>query len=183
MTQSGVSGDKRGFFNWQFLWIERRRSNRLAFILFWSILMYLFVKTFVMSVGIIEDISMDPTLAEGGYYLVNNYIYRFVRPERGDIVVFQETESSPELVKRVISLPGETIRIRSGHVYINGRLLDEPYAVGNTYPDLGPHRIGEDVYFVLGDNRPVSNDSRHFGAVPLKNIRGKIKPGALFPFR
>lgn len=183
MTQSGVSGDRRGFFNWRFLWTERRRSNRLAFILFWSILMYFFVKTFVVSVGIVEDISMDPTLAEGGYYLVNHYIYRFARPERGDIVVFQGTESPTELVKRVVGLPGETIRIRSGHVYINGRLLDEPYAVGGTYPDLGPHRIGENVYVVLGDNRPVSNDSRHFGAVPLKNIRGKIAPGVLFPFR
>ena len=183
MTQSGVSGDRRGFFNWRFLWIERRRSNRLAFILFWSILMYFFVKTFVVSVGIIEDISMDPTLPEGGYYLVNHYIYHVVRPERGDIVVFQATESPPELVKRVIGLPGETIRIRSGHVYVNSRLLDEPYAVGGTYPDLGPHRIEDGVYFVLGDNRMVSNDSRHFGAVPLKNIRGKMAPGVLFPFR
>lgn len=184
MRQSGVTGDRRRFFNWRFLWTERRRANRLAFILFWSILMYLFVRTFVMSVGVVDDISMLPTLPEGGYYLVNKYIYYFAPPERGDIVVLRGSESGPEeLVKRVIGLPGETISIRSDHVYINGRSLDEPYAAGGTYPDLGPKRIAEDAYFVLGDNRPVSNDSRHFGAVPWENIRGKIAPKEVFPFR
>jgi signal peptidase I len=184
MTQLGVTGDRRRFFNLRFLWIERRRSNRLAFVLFWSIIMYFFFKTFVVSVGIVEDISMHPTLPEGGYYLVNKYIYYFTPPDRGDIVVFQGDKDAPkDLVKRVIGLPGETIHIRFGHVYINGRALDEPYALGNTYPDLRPHLIEDGVYFVLGDNRPVSNDSRHFGAVPGKNIEGKIRPNELFPFR
>lgn len=179
-----MTGDRRSFFAWRFLWIERRRANRLAFILFWSILMYLFVKTFVVSVGVVDDISMLPTLPEGGYYLVNRYIYHFAPPRRGDIVVLRGIEPvTEELVKRVIGLPGETISIRSDHVYINGRWLDEPYAVGGTHPDLGPHRIAEDAYFVLGDNRAVSNDSRHFGAVPRENIRGKIVPKDLFPFR
>jgi signal peptidase I len=164
--------------------MERRRANRLAFILFWSVLMYFFFKACVVSVGIVNDISMHPTMPEGGYYLINRYIYYFVPPERGDIVVLRGSNYGPdEIVKRVIGLPGEAVTIRSGQVYVNGRRLDEPYAVGATYPDLGPNPIGKDAYFVLGDNRLVSDDSRHFGAVALKDIRGKIQANVLFPFR
>lgn len=182
MGQSDLTGERRRFFNWRFLWIERRRANRLAFILVWSVVMYFFFKTFVLSVGIIADISMHPTLPEGGYYLVNRYIYLFARPERGDIVVLSGGEYAPdEIVKRIIGLPGETVSIRSGRVYIDGRPLNEPYAVGATYPNLRPNRLGKNAYFILGDNRRVSNDSRHFGPVPLDNIKGKINPNEFFP--
>jgi signal peptidase I len=184
MPESGITEKRRRFFSRRFLWTERRRVNRLAFVFFWSILMYFFFKFFVVSVGIVDDVSMQPTLPEGAYYLVNRYIYHFVPPERGDIVVFRGRESpSDALVKRVVGLPGETVSIRSGQVYINGRPMVEPYAVGATYPDLDPNPLRKDTYFVLGDNRKVSQDSRHFGAVPLKDIGGKIKPGVLFPFR
>ena len=173
---------KRAFFDWRYVRAEGRRSYRLAFILFWSILLGFFFHRYVISVGIIEDWSMLPTLQEGSYFLVNKYIYHFARPERGDIVVIR-MGGSEQYVKRVVGLAGETLRVESGHVYINGRQVTEPYATGMTYPDFGPYEIGADSYFVFGDNRGVSEDSRHFGAVSLKNIEGKIKPGEWFPFR
>jgi signal peptidase I len=125
---------------------------------------------------------MHPTLPEGAYYMVNKYIYYFVSPKRGDIVVFRrDGPASQEYVKRVIGLPGETLAIQGGDVYVNGRRLDEPYAFGRSHPDVGLHTIEKDVYFVLGDNRPMSEDSREFGAVPLTDIMGKIKPDEFFP--
>jgi signal peptidase I len=163
---------------------EKRRANRLAFILFWSILMYYVFHGYIVSVGVVTDISMHPTLPEGAYYMVNKYIYYFLTPERGDIVVFRRNGTTPEeYVKRVIGLPGETFSIQGGEVYINGHRLDEPYAAGRSYPDSAPHVIEKDAYFVLGDNRPISEDSREFGAVPFPDIVGKIKPGEFFPFR
>jgi signal peptidase I len=146
--------------------------------------MYYFFHGHVVSVGVVTDISMHPTLPEGGYYMVNKYIYYFGTPERGDIVVFRRDGATPEeYVKRVIGLPGETIALRGGEVYINGRRLDEPYAAGRSYPDSAPHTVEKDAYFVLGDNRLMSEDSRDFGAVPFPDIVGKIKPGEFFPFR
>ncbi|MCI0484599.1 MAG: signal peptidase I [candidate division NC10 bacterium] len=184
MAKSDGPGDNRTFFDSRFVWTEKRRVNRLAFILFWSILMYSFFHGCVVSVGIVSDISMHPTLPEGAYYLVNKYIYYFVSPERGDIVVFRrDGPASQEYVKRVIGLPGETVAIQGGEVYVNGRRLDEPYAFGRSHPDIGLHTIEKDVYFVLGDNRPMSEDSREFGGVPLRDIMGKIKPDEFFPFR
>jgi signal peptidase I len=184
VAKSNPQGENRTFFDSRFIWMEKRRVNRLAFLLLWSILMYFFFQAYVLSVGIVNDISMHPTMPEGGYYLVNKYIYHFVHPERGDIVVFRRNPyGSEEYVKRVIGLPGEALQIKSGRIYINGRRLVEPYAAGDTYPDFGPHVVGDDSYFVLGDNRPMSEDSRHFGAVSGKDIRGKINPTELFPFR
>ncbi|MGH7408660.1 MAG: signal peptidase I [Candidatus Methylomirabilales bacterium] len=175
---------RRVFFDWRFVKTEHRRSYRLAFILFWSILMYFLVQRYVVSAGVVTDISMLPTLLEGNYYLVNKYIYVFGLPERGDLVVLRRDQfASEQYVKRVIGLPGERLLIRSGVVYINGRRLEEPYAPDPTFPDLGPLTIEEESYFVMGDNRPVSEDSRHYGTVPGSHIQGKIRPDRLFPVR
>lgn len=187
-TSSGhvPSRKERAFFDWRYNRVkyERRREYRLAFILFWSILLGYLFKTFVVTVGVVNDTSMHPALGEGGYYLVNKYIYHFVRPQRGEIVVFRSGQyDKEEQVKRIIGLPGETLQVTSGEVYINGRRLDEPYAVGATHPDFGPTTVGEHSYFVLGDTRWVREDSRDVGAVPLKNIVGKVKPGEFFPLR
>lgn len=178
--------DDRAFFDWRYVkgLKESRRHYRLAFILFWSILTTLFVQTYIVSLGIMADESMHPTLAQEGYYLVNRYIYRFATPKRGDIVVFRRTrDASVQDAKRVVGLPGETLQITSGGVYVDGRPLDEPYAVGKTHPNLGPFTIADGNYYVLGDTRWVREDSRDFGPVPLKRIEGKIAPDKLFPFR
>lgn len=175
---------RRAFFDWRFVKTELRRSYRLAFILFWSILMYFLVQRYVVSAGVVTDISMLPTLPEGNYYLVNKYIYIFALPERGDLVVLRRGRfASEQYVKRVIGLPGERLLIRSGVVYINDRRLEELYAPGPTFPDLGSLTIEKEAYFVMGDNRPVSEDSRQYGLVPFSQIEGKIKTDRLFPFR
>jgi signal peptidase I len=187
-TTSGhvPSRKDRSFFDWRYVRVkhEKRRENRLAFILFWSILLGYLFKTFIVTVEVVTDTSMHPALGQGGYYLVNKYIYYLVRPQRGDIVIFRGGQYDPEeQVKRIIGLPGETVQVTAGKVYINGRRLDEPYAVGATHPDFGPTTVEELSYFVLGDTRWVREDSRDFGAVPLKHIVGKVKPGELFPLR
>lgn len=175
---------KRAFFDWRYITVERRRSYTWACILFWSILMTFFVQRYVIGVGIVIDRSMLPTLQENSTYLINKYLYHFTRPKRGDIVVLRKFPFAPEpYVKRVIGLEGETIQIKNGEVYVNGERLNEPYAAGKTYPHFGPYTIKKGNYFVLGDNRFGSLDSRHFGTVPLDRIEGKIKPDEWFPFR
>ena len=174
---------RRAWFNQRFVWVESRRAYRMACILFWSILMYLFFAHYVVGLGIVTDRSMLPTVSDGDYYLVNKYIYHVTRPRRGDVVALHPDPLTEETyVKRVIGLSGETLRLHEGGVYIDGRLLEESYASGLTFPDLGPQRIEARSYFVMGDNRLKSFDSRAFGTVPLERIKGKIRPGKLFAF-
>ena len=170
---------RRALFDWHFVPVESRRAHRLACILFWSILLYFGCQRYVVSLGVVAERSMLPTLTEESYFLVNKYIYHFVRPRRGDIVVLR-SKTYEEYVKRVIALEGETLLITAGRVYINGRELREPYVRGTTFPDRGPLRVEKDSYFVMGDNREESFDSRQFGSVLLKDIEGKITPGQLF---
>ena len=184
MRKAVVSGWKRrAWFDWRFVSVESRWAYGLACILFWSILSFFFCQRYVVSVGVMTERSMLPTLVEGNYFLINTYIYHVARPKRGDIVVLRRGASfSEQYVKRVIGLAGEALLIRSGNVYINGHRLSEPYAAGNTFPDVGPYILPKDAYFVMGDNREESEDSRYFGAVALRDIEGQIKPGELFPF-
>ncbi len=180
------TNDDRVFFDWRYVrgLRESRRHYRMAFILFWSILTGYFVQGYVVTLGLVIDKSMHPTLTKEGYYLVNKYIYQFTSPERGDIVVFKRTPDAAMLdAKRIVGLPGETVLIRSGDVYIDGHRLEEAYAVGKTHPDLGPYSVAEGTYYVLGDRRWVREDSREFGSLSLKKIEGKITPDKLFPFR
>ncbi|MGH9691324.1 MAG: signal peptidase I [Candidatus Acidiferrales bacterium] len=107
---------------------------------------------------------------------MNKFVYRFEPIERGDVVVFwYPLDRSKSFIKRVVGLPGETIEIRSGHLYVNGRELKEPYVPasyldGSSYP---ARTIPADQYFVMGDHRDSSNDSRMFGTVPRDYIYGK----------
>ena len=175
---------RRTLFDRRYIREESRRAYRMACILFWSILMYFFCERYVVSLGIVAERSMLPLLADGEYVLVNKYIYYFIPPQRGDIIVLRPDSFTAErYVKRIIALGGDMLRIESGRVYINGQLLREPYVLGWTFPDCGPYRIPVGSYFVMGDNREQSEDSRWFGSVALREIEGKIKPGQLFAFR
>ncbi|MBI3943095.1 MAG: signal peptidase I [Chloroflexi bacterium] len=122
----------------------------------------------------VEGSSMEPTLHNNQYILVDKLSYRLGLPLRGDVIVFHApAEPGKDLIKRIIGLPGEQIEIQQGKIYINGQLLDPRYQL-NTYTySMPPQVIGPDQYFVLGDNRGNSNDSHIWGMLPRENIVGK----------
>lgn len=161
-----------------------------------AIIMALIIKTFFVQAFKIPSGSMLPTLQIGDHILVNKFIYGtkipftdriiipFKTPQRGDIIVFKFPEDEKkDFIKRVIGLPGDVVEIRDKRVYINGKPLDEPYAVHrdpHLYPpgvqprdNFGPIIVPNDSYFVMGDNRDYSLDSRYWGFVKLNKIKGK----------
>jgi signal peptidase I len=116
---------------------------------------------------------MEPSLHEGQFVVVNRLAYRWNEAERGDIIVFRfPLNPSRRFIKRVIGLPGNTITIRGGDVYIDGQVLDEPYLAATPRYD-GEWVIGPDELFVLGDNRNNSSDSQNWGPLPIEEIIGK----------
>ena len=138
------------------------------------------IRMFIVSPFVVDGDSMHPTFANLDYLIIDEIIYRFKSPARGDVVVFRYP-GNPSIfyIKRVIGLPGETISINRGVVEIateNGEklALAEPYIVNEdaTYTKIVSLR--EDEYFVMGDNRPNSSDSRVWGALPRKNITGRV---------
>ena len=151
----------------------------------------------------VDGSSMNPTLEDGQYLLVNRLVYLRVEfdrlakivpfwtagegssrhaihaPKRGEVVVFEFPDSNPnnpkkDFVKRVVGLPGETMRMFDGKVFVNEEVLDEPYLSQKDHSNASEITLGEGEYYVLGDNRTHSNDSRSWGAVPEANIRGKV---------
>jgi signal peptidase I len=121
----------------------------------------------------IEGPSMMPNLHEGQYLIINKVVYRLGSPQRGDIIVFHHPQNSNrDLIKRIIGLPGETVEIRHGEVYVNGTLLEEPYVLQQGGYS-GRYELGPDEFFVLGDNRPNSDDSHNWGVLPRDRIVGK----------
>jgi signal peptidase I len=124
----------------------------------------------------VEGTSMAPLLSDQERIFINKFVYRFEPIQRGDVVVFwYPMDPSKSFIKRVVGLPGETVEIRQGRVYVNGKLVPEPY-VPPQYEDLSDFaqvRVARDSYFVMGDHRISSNDSRVFGAVASKFIYGR----------
>lgn len=122
----------------------------------------------------IEQVSMLPNLHEGEYVIVDKVSYAFRQPERGEIVVLKNpSPSQPDLIKRIIGLPGETIDVHGGSVYINGRPLAEPYIAQPIAADSAATQLQAGQYFVMGDNRNNSEDSRRFGPRPINDIVGR----------
>ena len=121
----------------------------------------------------IESVSMQPNLHEGEYVIVDKVSYRLGIPQRGDIVVFSIEGETRDLIKRVIGLPGETIEMSNGIVTIDGQLLDEPYVASPSGGVLPARQLGADEYFVMGDNRGNSKDSRVFGPIRSAAIVGR----------
>ncbi len=151
----------------------------LACILFWSVLMFLGVRRWVFLVCEVEGDSMLPTLQDGDREFVHRWIYLVRRPQRGDVVAVNLPDDDDLSVKRIVALPNESVQIHDGRVWVNDRPLAEPYLSPQGHTHSGALRnracrVAKDCYFVLGDNRDVSLDSRAVGAVPRAQIIGRI---------
>ncbi|MBM3462392.1 MAG: signal peptidase I [Armatimonadetes bacterium] len=130
---------------------------------------------FVGRVSIVQGGSMEPSIVTGERILVNLLVYDFYQPRRGDVIVFKNPhDTSKDYIKRVIALPAETVEILDGATYVNGKKLDEPF-VTHRDPGRAPVKITlkPDELFVMGDNRANSEDSRLWGPLPLRLVRGK----------
>ncbi|MBN2057994.1 MAG: signal peptidase I [Candidatus Saganbacteria bacterium] len=156
--------------HWIFDWTE---TIVVAFI------MALVIRAFFIQVFWIPSSSMEPTLDIQDRLVVNKVTYHFREPRRMEIVVFRQVapEDMPkkDLIKRLIGLPGETLEVRDGIVYINGKSLEEKHPMNRDFSDFGPVKVPDDAYFVMGDNRPASADSRFWGFLPKKNLIGPAK--------
>jgi signal peptidase I len=128
---------------------------------------------------IIVGASMQPNFHEGERLLINKAVYKFRQPERGEVIIFHPpTNQQADYIKRIIGLPGESVEIREGKVYIHKEdgsveQLVEPYITELAMRDFKGDEIPQNKYFVLGDNRNNSNDSRSFGPVSREEIIGK----------
>jgi signal peptidase I len=163
-----------------------------------AVILALFVRTYAVQAFKIPTGSMEPNLLVGDHLLVNKFIFaptatpleRTLLPmrqiERGDVIVFKfPEEPERDFIKRVIGLPGDTIEVRSRQVFINGSKLEEPYAhylfpVGDdenggldVRAKYGPVTVPEDHYFMMGDNRDNSQDSRYWGFLPAHYVKGR----------
>lgn len=138
------------------------------------------INHFIIQRTEVIGVSMEETLYEEDNLLVDRLSYRFTKPKRFDIIVFPMDDYNVNYIKRIIGMPGETVQIKDGNIYINGELLDESYGKesidsGNEGIATEPIVVGEDEYFVLGDNRNHSTDSRDetVGNIPRNIIIGK----------
>jgi signal peptidase I len=153
--------------------------REIATFLVLAVVIVLPIRLFVAQPFVVEGESMYPTFDSGDYLIVDELSYRLGEPERGDVVVFRYP-NNPEVfyIKRVIGLPGETVSINEGKVSIlkadgTTLTLEEPYVVAEDATYTEDTVIGEGEFFVMGDNRPRSSDSRVWGLLPEKDLMGR----------
>lgn len=138
-----------------------------------AVVVFFALQTTIQS-SIVVGSSMEPTFRDGQRLLVNKAVYRFGEPERGDVIILHPPyEFSRDYIKRLIGLPGDTVEIRGGAVFVNEHQLKEPYIKSPPSYTLPPFKVPENSYFVLGDNRNNSNDSHNGWTVPRQNLVGK----------
>lgn len=161
--------------------IQKERSGFSVFIEFVVIfavayLLAYALQNFLFGNFEIKQHSMEPTLYEFDRVFINRMTYKYSNPNRGDIVILLDpTGKQDDFVKRVIALPGEVVSIKNGEVFVNEKKIDEPYISKDlSIENMGSIRVPSDNFFVMGDNRPVSSDSRRFGPIPKENILGKV---------
>lgn len=157
-------------------WIEGLQTIGL------SVVLALGIRQFVAEARFIPSGSMEPTLQIDDRLVVEKISYRFNPPERGDIIVFQAPQSALDAVgsttkdayiKRVIGLPGDTVEVKEGKVFINGEALSENYIQAPPAYTWGPETVPDEQYLVLGDNRNSSSDGHVWGFLPQESIIGR----------
>lgn len=153
---------------WDWVW-----PIGIGFLIAWGI------KTWVVGFANVPTSSMYPTIPNPCYILNNHLATEFEPLHRGEVVLFHFPDDTSKIfVKRIIGLPGETVEIRNNHLYINNKLVQEPYLHGEPTPgNWGPYHVPQGDYFMLGDNRPVSDDSRYWKHtyVPKSYIIGRAE--------
>lgn len=146
-----------------------------------AIAIFLFIYLLVLQPHKIKGSSMEPNYPDGEFLLTDKLSYRFGKPQRGDVVVFEAPGANgDEFIKRIIGLPGETITIKDNEVYIDNNKLEEHYLSDNLQTPPGMFLkegmtfvVPENSFIVFGDNRPASSDSRAWGAISMEKITGK----------
>ena len=138
-----------------------------------TVVIYAVLSTFVGRFKVLS-VSMEPTLHEGQYLLISKQTHRIWPLKRGDVIVFHYPRNPKKnYIKRLIGLPGETVELRNGKLYVNGELMPEPWLSKEARGPSGKWQVGEDEYFVMGDNRSNSSDSRAWGPVDKDLVIGK----------
>ncbi len=138
------------------------------------------LRIFIAKPFIVNGASMDPTFATGQYLIIDQVSYYFQEPARGDVIVFRyPLDTKKYFIKRIIGLPGETIALKNGKVFVknrknpDGMLLDEPYLTAHSFDTSEEVLLSPGEYFVMGDNRPASSDSRIWGPLEKGYITGR----------
>lgn len=161
-----------------------KKETKKELIIYGSIILaIILIRTFIVTPVRVNGTSMHPTLKDGEIMILNKIDYVFNDIERFDIVVVKTDNN--KIIKRVIGLPGETLKYENNTLYVNGKEIEEPYLKEGTsdfnLTELGYKKLPKDCYFVMGDNRDNSNDSRLLGCIKEKNIEGSSSL-VIFPF-
>lgn len=138
--------------------------------------MVVLIRTFIATPVRVDGDSMNKTFKNGDILI----LYKLSKIKRFDVIVLHEEKDNEKIIKRVIGMPGDTVAIKDGEIYINDEKIDDEYAYGMT-SDYDRITLKSDEYFILGDNRLISKDSRYFGSIKEKEIKGKVV-FRIFPF-
>lgn len=171
LDAQGVEPGEPGNTAWQ---AARQALAEAAQVVIPALILALVVHLFLAQATVVFGQSMEPNLHPHQRLIVDKISYRLHAPQRNDIIVIRLPVMEELLVKRIVALPGELVEIRSGIIYVNGEAVAEPFQHDMTPYDMAPIVLGPLSYFVLGDNRSNSNDSRAFGPVTLDEILGRV---------
>lgn len=156
------------------IFIKRIIKELIPYIII--VVVVVLIRSFIATPVRVDGDSMNKTFKNGDILI----LYKLSKIERFDVIVLHEEKDNEKIIKRVIGMPGDTVAIKDGEIYINDEKIDDEYAYGMT-SDYDRITLKSDEYFILGDNRLISKDSRYFGPIKEKEIKGKVV-FRIFPF-